>query len=328
MQQQTSGKLKQAQSAQRGPARKKKRLRVFDVVLVLLVVAIVTVAAVSGYNYYVKASFAYASTANGSLNNNIPLQVIVIRSEKAVTAPAPGTLRPVVADGVRVTAGTVIAYIDLGVSSFSVTAPQAGIVKFESDGFEEILSPATLGSLDWGNMFENMAAGRESVFSGSYSAGYSALVGLPVGKIIDNLVDCRLMVYMEDGQDFELSGNRITISLGGSTVSGTVEQSGTLADGLYFLLNVGSRTDDFLLKRYFEAEIIRAQTSGMIIPASAIVTGADGKEGVFVLQKNVLRYKEITVLGIRDGKAAVSGISAGVEVVTNPRKAKDGMRVY
>ena len=332
MAQKTAQKSKQAQAARHTPARKKKRSVVFDVVLGLFVLAIMAVAVVSGYNYYVSSSFEYAVAVNGSLTNTIPSHVIIIRSETPVLAPVSGTLRTVVADGERVTAGTTIAYIDSAGTSTAVTAPQAGIVKFETDGLEEVLSPVSTGTLDWQRVFENiedrLKSPQELMSAGRNISGASFSVGRQVGKIVDNLADYRLMVYAPDGQGFVLPGNNLTISLGSRNVSGTVEQSDSSAEGLYFLLKINPRSDDYLLERYFEAEILGEKTAGVIIPADAIVTDAEGGRGVFVLQKNILRYKEITVLGIMDKKAAVSGINAGVEVVTNTDRAKDGMRVY
>ena len=312
--------------------RKRKRNWFLDTAIFLFLAGFFVLGGFSLWNYYLSSQIKYAIATNGSLIDTIPAAAVFVREETVYYAPVSGTLRPVVAEGERVTAGKVIAYIDSGDQSQPIIAEKTGIVQFFADGLESVLSPRNLGSIDWLAVFNSIEMQQLQGELQKSTVKKTVIRDEPVAKIVDNLADYRLMVYIEEEGDIMnnsagISGGNMTISYNGDKkLTGKIEQHGSLAQGQYFLLLVAVKADDLLLGRYFQVTLSGEKVSGVIVPREAIVVDDQGITGLFYRQKNTIRFRPVEVLGLMGENAAISGVSAGTEVVTTPKYVKDGSR--
>lgn len=254
---------------------------------------------------------------------------VVVRREVTVKAPGPGELRLLVHDGERLRAGAPVAEIR-GVSTQKVYSPGAGVFCTHLDGLEGLLVPGMIDVLDMGAV-ERINNNRPNP-GGEVTGGREVSGGELIGKLVDNLQP--VMIYIElksAGEDVAGSwrdGAEVRLLFGGRELTGRV--AGVRGDGQdpAMFVEVEQYPEDFVHRRFQQLELVTRQASGWLVPERALVF-KDGKPGIYVVSKQVLRWMPVTARISLDGKVAIGGegLSETLHYVSNPALAREGIRV-
>lgn len=314
------------------PARRTKKKNILvDLFIYAILLALLIWGGFSLRDSYYTKNLNWQTAYSGALEDTINASGLVVRQETLLKAPAAGVLRKVAEHGSRVTAGTVIAYIDgADGKSYELKAEKAGIIQFTVDGLENALSDTNYLNIDYGYLFSLIDKEKLQDTTIELTFGKSFREGETIGKIVDNLVDYHFVVYTDNSEaevDYEL--NKMTVSLAdGSTLTGKKEACSETKDGWYTVLTLTSTADTELLPRFVPVTYKGSQVEGTIIPYSALVQNEDGTYKVFYRRKTFIAEKEIELLAYKDGLAVVSGIEAGTDVVSQPKYARTGAKAY
>ncbi|MEW6726749.1 HlyD family efflux transporter periplasmic adaptor subunit [Desulforudis sp. 1088] len=248
---------------------------------------------------------------------SVTLQALVFRDETLVRAPAPGCLGLLVSDGERVSKGTPIAKIkDAGIERI-IVSPRAGVVYFNLDGLEEMLSPDRPDAL---RTIPGVKPLRRS-------AGDVLCKGDPVARVVDNLDPVVLRVTPEsaavtperyepgamwilcvDRQDYR---GRVVASLPGEEAT--------------LFLRLERYPDCCLRERFLTCQAVVGELDGLLVPRSAIICRGE-QEGIFVVYKGSSQWVPVEILGQLNDKVSIkgAGLSEGINYVVNPRWVKEG----
>ena|GEM_PF-4835633 len=305
--------------------KKHKRSRVVKPAPIVLLLAVTIIAAFSLRNLAFNSLLEFTAAESGELVEKIEARAVLMRQEYLLTAPADGVFYPSVQEGARVTADFVLGHVSGASSTRAVTAPGAGIVSFTPDGFESLLSFEDIAGIDIKKVFELAAQGPLQ-----WKSGERLERGDVFGKIINNLANhFWLIIYYPERNDMEVPANGdLSFSLAdGRALSGRVVRQGPLEDGRFFIVRVNMREDGLGLKRTFSVYSVGEKFSGVIVPQSALLEKEGQGWGVYVREKNMLVFKTVEVLGVTGGRATVSGVEQGADVLVKPQYAKEGRRV-
>lgn len=95
--------------------------------------------------------------------------------------------------------------------------------------------------------------------------------------------------------------------------------------GLEITWRINCAAGDFYNHRFSRAEIVYKELEGILIPAGALLeTG--GKKGVYLLEKGIINFREVAVLGNKNGFYLVNNLVVDEQVVENPSSVKVGQR--
>lgn len=302
----------------------------------LLIIVVLFFAGIAIKDYILAKIISFETARVDVINEYTPAKAYVFRHEYQVLAPAAGEFVASLTEGERVKVHTVIGYIKgTGTSKTAVYASKAGIVSYSLDKMEETMSADNLSRTDLDKitgLFPLSKAEDEENFPNQSK-------GRPVARIVDNLLDYDVLLVVDnktlaDGKIELPQQGRIKFMVAGDTSSETedqtfsadIEQTGTISAGAYFLSEISSEESYFLNNRYFNVFLITRSYSGVVVPASAIVE-KDGKQGVYIRSKNILKFQEAEVKGVIGKEAVVEGVEAGTDVVKNASVAKEGRRV-
>lgn len=289
-------------------------------VAILLLQALFTL----GHNF-VAARFIQTVVADeGVLETVLPVKGAIAREERLVAAPATGILSWLADEGEKVAVGKDIARISLADGRIvTISAPVPGLLSFQLDGLEGTLVPHGLASVST-NFLEELVPSQRRTESGDMVSQ-----GSLVGKIIDSFAWYFLAsVPAEEVRGLDGAGTcraRFPFSRG-EAVRGRLAYWGEEGDRVLLALEFDVDLDGYLNERFIEAEIVLKQTSGVVLPASALETREDGT-GVYTLEKGTVRFRPVEVLAEVDGEVAVSGIPPGLSVITNPALVREGQRL-
>ncbi|MHB8158822.1 MAG: HlyD family efflux transporter periplasmic adaptor subunit, partial [Desulfocucumaceae bacterium] len=145
--------------------------------------------------------------------------------------------------------------------------------------------------------------------------------GLPVAKIIDNLSPL-LICLRASGLPPETvkKGGSLAIIWEGREVSGRVTELGTYPGGMQVVIETLIYPQSFLNIRKISPGVVGGRVKGFIVPAGALVS-RDGRQGIYIMNKEDMKWVPVKVEGTVNGSAAVSGdqLAPGVRCVLNPR---------
>ncbi len=197
-----------------------------------------------------------------------------------------------------------------------LTAPVAGIVSFQRDGLETVLTPSSLAGLNGKKIMAEVQ--RTAVVKG----GDTVRAGQAVFKVVDS-VRAYIAVVLPGDQLPALQGKTMLTlrfpELKGQAVAASLERVGERERSGYGLAVFS--TDQFLQEfaalRHTPVQVVKDSFAGVIVPRGALAK-RDGREGVFILRKAQVVFKPVTVVGGDSRRAAVEGIQPGAQVVTNP----------
>lgn len=182
-------------------------------------------------------------------------------------------------------------------------APEAGIVSFNIDGYEDLLVA---------DKVKDLTCTQLQVVSddkNSKDLSKSVKVNQPVVKIIDNFswyIAVKLENQMDEGKSYYININeeqRINARLTNTSEDGTIG---------FFLINTG--LEGLLDSRKVRVEIVTASYTGNIIPKAALFQN-EGKEGVYILERGKKRFKPIEIIAQNDNKMIVNELKPGDKII-------------
>ena len=276
----------------------------------------------------------------GTIDTSFKCPVVIVRSESVIYAPDNGQFVPTVESGQKVRAGSIIGYMttdtdqNIDTGSTAVTTDIGGLVFYDLDGWEELLTPDNILSVDWQEIFAQMSdENTESADSVEETAPANLGTGRKVARVVDNLAAIYVCLLAEEDITPYLNDGRIRLRFDGLpegyTLTGYVNEADTITSEDKYIIASINIEDAFLNElRYGEAEVVGETTSGIEIPKSAITTNDEGQTGVYIKDRKELAFCEVEVLGESEETVIVEGISATDMVASNPSSAKVGQKVY
>ena len=167
----------------------------------------------------------------------------------------------------------------------TVTAPRAGYFSGTTDGYETVLTPASMAALSVADV-ENLSG--------------AAKAAPAVGKIITGETWYYVTVlparYLQDLPE----GNTVTVSFAQELPSGSIPMKvhhvGQEENGKFVaIFSCGHYMQDITLMREQSADIIIHQQNGLRVPKEAVRV-RDDNPGVYVLEGVEARWKRVTIL--------------------------------
>lgn len=308
--------------------RVKRSPRHFIRKLVLLIISIyvIVVAYAFIHDLVVGALVQVDQVQQGIIQSTIATEGILVRNEQTVSSPRSGTIRIIAAEGERVRVGQLVAQVAVasldnsrGVTLFNITAPRAGLVSYRVDGLEGVYSYENLKELDL-NKVETLKPEPVEVKSGS-----QVVEGRPLIRIINNLDPVYIIAKPQNGA--VLPGNKesflITPGSDDKTFRAGIIERNFLGKPKQILLKVSNYDNTLLGGRKFDFKIITQRYEGNVIPAKAVVK-KDGKEGIYTVYKERVKWKAVEVDGKIDDKVIISGITPDIKVILSPEYVKEG----
>ncbi len=306
-----------------GKARRRNHRRTVYLVLVLAALALCVRAAY--FFVYDKVTAHLVQTViaeSGKLESIVDVNGLIVRNEHPVAAPVTGTLKWLAEDGQRLASGASVATLTAGDGVVqTLISPEPGILVRHLDGLEGLLRPQALAEIN-----PTQFLGQTEKQSG-FEQGETVPQGAMLFKIVNNFSWIYLSsIPAEIGSLPEAGSHLLRFDFTERDLSARLilrrEEEGRTTVG-YEL------TDDaegFYLQRFSKARIITKTTTGVILPLSALVE-REGKTGVLILQKSVVRYREVEILESDQEQVAVRGLSTGLRVIINPGLVKEGRRL-
>ncbi|MFZ5897769.1 MAG: HlyD family efflux transporter periplasmic adaptor subunit [Bacillota bacterium] len=266
------------------------------------------------------ASRQFAQTAilySQCERRSIALQALVFRDEVLVRAPCPGCLELLVSDGERVSKGVPIAKIkDAGIER-TIISPRAGIVYFNLDGLEEMLS------VDRPDTLRTIPDARPL----SRSAGDVLSKGDPVARVVDNLDPVVLRVTPGDDAvtpEQCKPGATWTLCIDQQDYRGRVVAS-LPGEQTTLFLRLERYPDYCLRERLLACQAVVGELDGLLVPRSAIIRRGE-QEGILVVYKGSSQWVPVEIVGQLNDMVSIkgAGLSEGINYVVNPRWVKEG----
>ncbi|MGI9859918.1 HlyD family efflux transporter periplasmic adaptor subunit [Moorella naiadis] len=257
----------------------------------------------------------------GTLEDNLPLEVYIAREEQVLTAPVTGTLTPVVPEGERVPVGATIARllpVAAGAQPVDLKAPCPGQVSYETDGLEGSLQPAKLGNISYQDLKRLVNLARPVTARGQVQEGAAVV------RLVNNLAPLRLYAPLKERPAGWQEGREVTLKVPGSDgdVEARLLRLQDEGNQQAAILEVTTWDNNWLLPRRLQVAAVLHRYRGIIIPASALATGPEGKQGVYLLGARDLQWQTVSVVGQVGDQVAVRGLDAGAEVVLRPQVAR------
>lgn len=265
----------------------------------------------------------------GVVQVTVPIKGILVRDETVINAPRNGILKVVAREGERVRVGAVIAQVVVasldsktGETVFNIVAPKAGVVSYYSDGMENVYTPKNLTELDL-NKIDTI----KSVLR-NFMPGNQVEEGKPVCKIVNNLAPVTIMAVANEPLKFPGSTQRSTVKISLSNNDKQVYQ-GVLLDKAFrgkanqILFSLDNYDGNLMIARKQDFSLTTARYEGYIVPAGAIVR-KEGKDGIFTIYKERVKWKNVKIEGIYQEKVVISGLTPDIKVISHPEYVKEG----
>jgi len=246
----------------------------------------------------------------GVLEDTTSRKSVIIRTESPLSVPQQENVRYEVEEGQRVHAGALLLSVETPEiirsgqrAAHRLYAPHAGTVSMEIDGLESVLTPGTIFSL-------NLQSAYKKVVDGTMAGDGQKMAAI---KIVDNLSP---VYFCFPGSGLSLQqGSSVLFRLSGGekTYKGTIVRE----SGEMLVARLGSVPKELLGDRLRNIELITRRKEGLIVPSSSL-SEKDGETGLYFVSGRSVQWTEVSVEGIFEKDAVVSGVKIGQEVVANP----------
>lgn len=173
-----------------------------------------------------------------------------------------------------------------------IYAQTTGVVSYNLDGYEQILSPANIKSFKLSNIKEimNTLSGKKQNEKNDASVGV---------KVVDNFEWYTCSIISSEQAKSLKAGKRIKLrfsELGDAQVNGEVfEVSEPEGENCLLIIKITENVSDFYKKRIADLDIIMDYNEGFTVPAKAIVVKENIK-GVYVLKKGMVKFVPVAVM--------------------------------
>lgn len=307
-------------------SKKKLSSLIGRLILYTFVVIVVVWLGMQVFNFCVFQAIRTVEAQTGILTATAKAKGVLLYQEEVVRAPISGELELLAAEGTRLSIDTAVARIksltgpDGSTDSIEINSPSTGVVCYLFDGWEGVYEHISWKRTDPVLIFNNIT--EESKAQNEASQKEVINKGDPVFKIIDNLVNPYVIIqFAADYSPHVNVGERLQLTWG-KEKSGHGEIISVIdkKDSMYALVEL-EQVRPFPCQRFLELELICRKGEGVIVPDSALVK-EDGENGVFIMSVVGPVLKNVEVVAVLDGQAAVQGISPGADVVKNPGLAR------
>ncbi|MFO7274639.1 MAG: HlyD family efflux transporter periplasmic adaptor subunit [Bacillota bacterium] len=261
-----------------------------------------------------------AGVREGVLRVTVEADAVLVRREQVVRAPQAGALRRIAAEGARVrVGGQVAAFTPAGGAAEQViTSPVSGVVLYQTDGLEGILTPEAVA--DWGpaDFYALPLPALSETPDGPVAEGE------PLFKLVDDLrVDMLLLVSagsLSQAQQAALPGRELELRVSGRDLPVTARVLRIAAQGPDLLIHLESPlpSPEALRLRRMRVSLLVAEYEGVILPRAAVDV-EEGRTGVWVAGRGGYRFVPVRVLGgTADEVAAEADLPPDAQVLTDP----------
>lgn len=265
----------------------------------------------------------------GVVQVTVPAKGILVRDEAVLNAPRNGILKVVAHEGERVRVGAVVAQVVVasldsktGEKVFNIITPKAGVVSYFVDGMENVYTSKNITELDL-NKIDTIKSVMRNIMPGT-----QVEEGKPVCKIVNNLVPITVMAVTNEPFKLPGSTKRTIMSVSLSNNDKQVFQA-VLVDKAFrgktnqILFSLDNYDENLIISRKQDFTLTTARYQGYIVPAGAIVR-KEGKDGIFTIYKERVKWKNIKIEGIYQEKVVISGITPDIKVISHPEYVNEG----
>ncbi|WP_353892192.1 HlyD family efflux transporter periplasmic adaptor subunit [Proteinivorax hydrogeniformans] len=242
---------------------------------------------------------------------------VFLWDEKVVYSPTSGSLDTEIKQFQRVRKEQIIGTV----GQTEIETPKSGLIVFYNDGLEYI--ETGLDNRELINVFEQQDDYARQTISSSSS-------GEPLFKVIDNF-NSDLIVKMQK-EKFEkmqeLSSVRVKIISESVSQMLTADIFDSVAQGDYAFVHLKPRNikEDFFGERFSEVFFILDTLEGIKLPLQALVQH-EGQEGVYLVNRNKVDFKEVIVMEKDSEYVWVHGLTESSEVILNPKLVNIGQKI-
>jgi putative membrane fusion protein len=331
--------MNSSNSAQKMRKSGKKRRRRADIIaaVLLLCIAVVAAAALGKYVNYLRIDMVLV--AENTVQASLDCEVAVLRDEILVYAPSDGQFMAMAPDGTKVKAGSLIGYMSaakksgLASGGVPVYVEQGGLIYYDLDGWEGVLTTEEPLDHDWQAIFDQLRQEQEELSDVQDQGLDNQGEGRRVARLVDNFAAnlvC-LAVTGDIGPYVEDNSVKIQFSGPGEPIALWAELSDmetVNGETHYLIASIDTDETFFYDFRYQSAVILGDQVSGIEIPLSALTQNDEGEVGVLVSASKKLVFRPVTVLYSGEETALVAGLDTTDEVASKPQYAKLGQKIY
>ncbi len=216
-----------------------------------------------------------------------------------------------------------------------IKSPKSGIISYNIDGFEDILTPENISKIKY-DYIESMEIKLNNLKLDK------VIYDQPLFKIIDNTY--WYIVVITDLQDSFKKGQKVFIDMYDTRISGVVQDVFNNGNKKMVIIKTNQYAKDFYKVRKGIFNIVKEHYTGLKIHRDSIVQ-KNGKIGVYILDVNNKAYfKPIKIKGYNDDFAIVhnnffyekkgdESIRVGTlelydEILRNAAKYEEGQIIY
>lgn len=281
----------------------------------------------------------------GVIENEIEGQAILIRKEELLIAPSNGTLAPVAKEGERVRAGALVAQLAVNTvqegvepAKLKVRAPRPGLVSYEVDGLESIVTLNQFEQLGYDRIYQKLEQEKAQELEKPEPNNYAS--GEPLCKVVDNLSPFYLALRLpKESKSMRLeAGNSMRIGFLGvleEKVTMRIQKVEQLKEGYEILLSFTPTGNELLKWRNGSVMVTKTRHEGFLVAKSALIKHGK-QDGVFIVYKESARFEPVEVVGVSEEKVIIVGAKAegkvsrigiNARVVVNPQFVREGQKV-
>lgn len=205
----------------------------------------------------------------------------------------------------------------------AVVSPLAGLVRLNIDGWESY-GPATSFPYFTEKEFTERGIQEQEVKSGdrvlrstpllsivkNYYWYYSAVLPPQPGETIAE--SSHVKIYFAFAPDLPVHGERVEVR---KREGGNLEVT----------WRINKELPGFLAERWTEAAIVYQELEGTLIPRETVLE-RDGRKGVYTIERGYVVFREITVLGEKEGYYLVEEMEPYERIIARPSRVKEGQR--
>ncbi|MDD4801842.1 MAG: HlyD family efflux transporter periplasmic adaptor subunit [Syntrophomonas sp.] len=263
------------------------------------------------YSTFIKLNRDIIIAEYGQIQDKLNGQAIVLNQEELVMAEWDGHFENMARDGEKSSKGALLGYYVGSQGSTPLYTPISGIFIKQTDGLEQVFNAIDINTVS------------PEIFQYKTRTPAKDLLiraGQPVYKIVNNLQPTRLLVQFPlDKIGFEITAEQrahvfMTEQDFGTAYIKEIKQD---SDKMLIILEFDNFREELLNQRYIEVEVVFNSYAGYLIPEKALLE-REGQKGILCTKEEVVIFKPLEVIKIKEGKAIVKGLNDNDMLIVNP----------
>lgn len=199
--------------------------------------------------------------------------------------------------------------VDLQNTEHTVYAPISGIISYNIDGMEELLSPSNIQNITYDKIKDiNIKKPKTKREKRSFVDSNQ-----PVLKIIDNFsyyMAVPMKNKLQKGKNYVVKFTSFNKATKGKLIQ-TANKPEFLG-----IFRLNSDIKELLNERKVEVEVLVDSFYGKIVPTDSLIT-LEGKEGVYLIKRSKRFFKPVKVIAKNDKYAIIEGLKIGDKILLN-----------